>query len=255
MLMQAPEMATADLTSMKTLAYGASPIAEDLLVKAKARFACAFTQFYGMTETTGAGTLLADDAHDPALGKLRSCGKAWQGVVVRIVDAGGREVGVGEVGEVITRAPIVMKGYWNKPEATAEAIREGWMHTGDAAYRDEDGFIYIYDRVKDMIVTGGENVYPAEVENAIFGHPDVADVAVIGVPDEKWGESVKAVVVRKAGATVDADSIIAWAREKIAGYKAPKSVDFATAIPRNLTGKILRRELRQPYWEGRSRKV
>ena len=199
MLMQAPEMATADLTSMKTLAYGASPIAEDLLVKAKARFRCAFAQFYGMTETTGAGTLLADEFHDPALGKLRSCGKAWPGIELRIVDAEQREVAAGTVGEVILRAPTVMKGYWNKPEATAQAIRDGWMHTGDAAYMDADGFVHIFDRVKDMIVTGGENVYPAEVENAIFGHPDVADVAV-GVPDEKWGEAVKAVIVPKPGA-------------------------------------------------------
>ena len=255
MLMQAPEMAAADLSSMKSLAYGASPIAEDLLVRAKARFRCIFTQFYGMTETTGAGTLLADQAHDPALGKLRSCGKAWSGVDVRIVDASGSDVPLGAVGEVIVRAPIVMKGYWRQPEATARAIQDGWMRTGDAAYMDADGFVFIYDRVKDMIVTGGENVYPAEVENAIFGHPDVADVAVIGVPDEKWGEAVKAVVVAKPGATPDAGSVIAWARERIAGYKAPKSVDFVAAIPRTVTGKILRRELRKPFWAGRDRMV
>jgi acyl-CoA synthetase (AMP-forming)/AMP-acid ligase II len=161
----------------------------------------------------------------------------------------------GEVGEIVIRAPVVMKGYWNKPEATAETIRNGWLHTGDAAYQDEDGYIFIYDRVKDMIVTGGENVYPAEVENAIFGHPQVADVAVIGVPDEKWGEAVKAIVVAKAGETVDEASVIAWARERIAAYKAPKSVDVVAAIPRNPSGKILRRELRAPYWEGRTRMV
>jgi len=255
MLMTAPEMAAADLTSMKTLAYGASPIAEDLLVKAKARFRCKFVQFYGMTETTGAGTLLDDDSHDPARGKLRSCGKAWSGLELKIVDGGGREVARGEVGEVVIRAPIVMRGYWNQPEATAVATREGWMHTGDAAYMDAEGYVFIYDRVKDMIVTGGENVYPAEVENAIFGHPDVADVAVIGVPDEKWGETVKAIVVPRPGAAVDAESVIGWARQRIAGYKAPKSVDFVAAIPRNITGKILRRELRKPYWEGRDRLV
>ena len=255
MLMQAPEMAAADLSSMKTLAYGASPIAEDLLVKAKARFQCAFAQFYGMTETTGAGTLLADEAHEPGLGKLRSCGKAWPGVEVRIVDPLDREVGVGEIGEILIRAPIVMKGYWEKPQDTDRAIRDGWMHTGDAAYRDADGFVFIYDRIKDMIVTGGENVYPAEVENAIFGHPAVADVAVIGVPDSAWGEVVKAVVVLKAGAEADESAIIAWTRERIAGFKAPRSVAFVAAIPRNATGKILRRELRRPYWEGRERQV
>ena len=255
MLMAAPEMAGADLTSMKTLAYGASPIAEDLLVRAKARFGCRFAQFYGMTETTGAGCLLPDEAHDPALGKLRSCGKAWPGVGLRIVDTSGRDVGAGEVGEIIISAPIVMRGYWNKPEATTSSIRDGWMHTGDAAYMDAEGYVYIYDRLKDMIVTGGENVYPAEVENAIFGHPDVADVAVIGVPDERWGEAVKAIIVAKPGRAPDAASVMAWARERIAGYKAPKSVDFVDAIPRNLTGKILRRELRKPYWQGRDRMV
>jgi len=255
MLMRTPEMAGADLTSMKTLAYGASPIAEGLLVEAKARFRCAFAQFYGMTETTGAGTILDDASHDPALGKLRSCGKPWPGVELQIVDATGVEVPDGAVGEIVIRAPIVMRGYWNKPDATEHAIRDGWMRTGDAAYRDAQGYVFIYDRVKDMIVTGGENVYPAEVENAIFGHLDVADVAVIGVPDEAWGEAVKAVVVAKPGATPDAASVIAWARERIAGYKAPKSVDFVAAIPRNITGKILRRELRKPYWEGRDRMV
>jgi acyl-CoA synthetase (AMP-forming)/AMP-acid ligase II len=150
---------------------------------------------------------------------------------------------------------MVMKSYWRRTEATADAIKDGWMHTGDAAYRDADGYIFIYDRVNDMIVSGGENIYPAEVENAIFGHPDVADVAVIGVPDDKWGETVKAIVIVKPGASQNADGIIAWARERVAGYKVPKSVDVVTAIPRNASGKILRRELRKPYWEGRERMV
>ena len=255
MLMQSPGMATADLSSMKVLSYGASPISEDLLVKARARFNCQFVQFYGMTETSGAATYLPSEAHDPAKGKLRSCGIAWPGLQIKIVDGAGVEVPRGKVGEIVVKSDVVMKGYWNKPEATASSVRDGWMHTGDAAYMDEDGYFFIYDRVKDMIVTGGENVYPAEVENAIFGHPDVADVAVIGVPDEKWGEAVKAVVVAKPGAPRDADNIIAWARERIAGYKAPKSVDFVEAIPRNITGKILRREIRKPYWEGRDRMV
>ena len=255
MLMNTPEMASADLTSMKSLAYGASPISDDLLLRAKARFACKFMQFYGMTETAGAGTLLEDEAHDPALGKLRSCGKAWPGVELKIVDGAGREVGIGEVGEIVLRAPVVMRGYWNKPEATVQAIDNGWMRSGDAAYRDAEGYVFIYDRVKDMIVSGGENIYPAEVENAIFGCPDVADVAVIGVPDDKWGEAVKAIVVLKPGAAPNAESVIAFARERIAGYKAPRSVDFVAAIPRNITGKILRRELRKPFWEGRDRQV
>ena len=148
-----------------------------------------------------------------------------------------------------------MKGYWNKPDATSTVIVDGWLRTGDAGYFDADGYLYIHDRVKDMIVSGGENMYPAEVENAIFGHPAVADVAVIGVPDDTWGEAVKAIVVRKPGASVTPAEIIAYARGRIAGYKLPKSVDFADALPRNPSGKVLRRELRQPYWEGRERQV
>jgi acyl-CoA synthetase (AMP-forming)/AMP-acid ligase II len=255
MLMNAPEIRTADLSSLRSIAYGASPIAEDLLVRAQRRFCCGFLQLYGMTETTGAGTFLPPEAHDPARGKLRSCGIPWPGIEVRIVDEAGAACAPGAVGEVTIRAPIVMKGYWNRPDATQEAVQDGWMRTGDAAYRDEEGYIFIYDRVKDMIVTGGENVYPAEVENAIFGHPQVADVAVFGVPDEKWGEAVKAVVIAKPGETVDPASVIAYARERIANYKVPKSVDVVTAIPRNASGKILRRELREPYWEGRERRV
>lgn len=255
MLMNAPEMETADLSSMRTVSYGASPITEDLLVRARARFGCGFLQFYGMTETVGAGTYLPMEAHDPARGKLRSCGIPWPGIEVRVVDANGAECADGEVGEIVIRAPIVMKGYFNRPDATAESVRDGWMHTGDAAYKDKDGYFFIYDRVKDMIVTGAENVYPAEVENAVASHPAVADVAVIGVPDERWGEAVKAVVVLRPGAEADADAIIAHVRARLASFKAPKSVDFVAAIPRNPTGKVLRRELRKPYWEGRGRMV
>jgi len=255
MLMQAPAIGSADLSSMKALSYGASPISEDLLKRASARFRCEFIQVYGMTETCGAVTLLANAAHDPAKGKLRSCGAAIPGVELKIVSADGAEVRRGAVGEVLIRSPLVTKGYWNKPDATAASIHDGWMRTGDAAYMDEDGYVFIYDRVKDMIVTGGENVYPAEVENALFGHPAIADAAVIGVPNDTWGEAVKAIVVLKSGAPRDAADIIAWARARIAHFKAPKSVDFVDAIPRNITGKILRRELREPYWRGRDRRV
>jgi fatty-acyl-CoA synthase len=255
MLMQAPGIGVADLSSMRSLTYGASPISEDLLRRASARFGCEFVQLYGMTETCGAGTFLPHADHDPAKGKLRSCGAAWPGLDLKIVGGDGAEVERGAVGEVVIRSPVVMKGYWEKPDATEAAIRDGWMRTGDAAYMDEDGYVFIYDRVKDMIVTGGENVYPAEVENALFGHPAIADAAVIGVPDDTWGEAVKAIVVLKAGAPRDAADIIAWARGRIANYKTPKSVDFVEAIPRNLSGKILRRELREPYWKGRDRRV
>jgi len=148
-----------------------------------------------------------------------------------------------------------MKGYWNLPEATQRTIRGGWLYTGDAGYKDEGGYLYIYDRVKDMIVSGGENIYPAEIESAIFGHPAVADVAVIGVPDPQWGEAVKAIVVKKPGADVTVKELIDYARERIAGYKVPRTVDFAETLPRNPSGKILKRELRKPYWEGRERQV
>jgi fatty-acyl-CoA synthase len=159
------------------------------------------------------------------------------------------------VGEVVIRSGVVMKGYWGAPAATAEAIVEGWFHTGDAGYFDTDGYLYIHDRLKDMIVSGGENIYPAEVENALFGHPAVADVAVIGVPDPRWGEAVKAIVVLKPGAQLSPEDLIAYARTRIAAYKTPKSVDFIAALPRNPSGKVLRRELREPYWQGQSRRV
>jgi fatty-acyl-CoA synthase len=255
MLMQAPGIESADLSSMRTLTYGASPISEDLLKRASARFRCEFVQLYGMTETCGAGTFLSCADHDPAKGKVRSCGVAWPGLELKIVGEDGTEVARGAIGEVLIRSPVVMKGYWNKPEATAAAIQDGWMLTGDAAYMDEDGYVFIYDRVKDMIRTGGESVYPAEVENALFGHPAIADAAVIGVPDDTWGETVKALIVLRPGAAPDVADIIAWTRGRIAHFKAPKSVDFVDLIPRNATGKILRRELREPYWKGRDRRV
>jgi fatty-acyl-CoA synthase len=183
----------------------------------------------------------------------------WPGFEVRVITPDGEIAHPGEVGEVQIRGPGIMKGYWNRPEATAEAIDpEGWFRSGDAGYFDEDGFLYIHDRVKDMIVTGGENVYPAEVENALFGAPGVADAAVIGVPDEDFGEQVKAVVVLRPGTDGGAEleqALIAHCRGKIAGYKVPKSVDFVHALPRNPSGKVLRRELRAPYWEGRERMV
>ena len=254
-LTQQPNVHKTDFSSLKMISYGASPIAADLLLAAKEIMGCDFMQVYGLTETTGGGTTLPPEDHDPARGKLRSCGRPSPGHDIRVVDADGRALPPGDVGEIQIRASNVMKGYWNKPDASAKALEGGWFRTGDAGYFDKEGYLYIHDRVKDMIVSGGENIYPAEVENAIFGHPAVADVAVIGVPDEKWGEAVKAIIVRKPGVAAEASDIIAYARDRIAGYKLPKSVDFVDALPRNPTGKILRRELRAPYWEGRARQV
>jgi acyl-CoA synthetase (AMP-forming)/AMP-acid ligase II len=255
MLMQVPGSESVDYSSLERVFYGASPIAEDLLRRAQARFGCSFTQLYGMTESLGAGTYLPPEDHAEGRDKLRSCGKPWPGFQIECRRADGTACAPGEVGEIVMTSDCLMKAYWNRQDATADTIRDGWLHTGDAGYFDEEGYLYIHDRVKDMIVSGGENVYPAEVENAIFGHPAVADVAVIGVPDEKWGEAVKAIIVPKPGAVVEADSIIAYARERIAGYKAPKSIDVIDALPRNPSGKILRRELREPYWAGHTRRV
>ena len=255
MLLQHPDLPGADVSSLGDIYYGASPIAEDVLLRAGKAFGCGFTQLYGLTETIGAGAYLPPDAHDPAKGKLRACGVPSPGFEVRVrVEA--RDAAPGEVGEIEIRSKGVMKGYWNRPEATADAIdSEGWFKSGDAGFFDADGYLHIHDRVKDMIVSGGENVYPAEVENALFSHPAVADAAVIGVPDERWGEAVKAIVVLKPGATADAAAIIAHCRSRIAGYKIPKSIDFIEVLPRNPSGKVLRRELRAPFWEGRSRQV
>jgi fatty-acyl-CoA synthase len=252
-LTQHPRIRATDLSSLKKLFYGASPIAEDLLKVAQDLFGCEFFGLYGLTETSGAGTCLLPDAH--AAGRLRSCGTPYPGIEIEVRGAGGRALPVGEVGEIVIRHPVVMKGYWKRADATAEAIRDDWFHTGDAGYFDAEGYLYIHDRVKDMIVSGGENVYPAEVENAIFGHPDIADVAVIGIPDERWGEAVKAVVVLKPGTSLTADQVIAHARGRIAAFKVPKSIDFVDALPRNPSGKILRRELRAPYWAGKQRNV
>jgi acyl-CoA synthetase (AMP-forming)/AMP-acid ligase II len=174
---------------------------------------------------------------------------------MRVVDQAGKDVAVGDVGEIVTRSPQTMLGYWNRPEETNRVIRNAWFFTGDAGYLDADGYIYIYDRVKDMIISGGENIYPAEVENTLFGHPAVADVAVIGVPDDKWGEAVKAIVVKRPGAEASSEELIGFARERIAHYKAPRTIDFVDALPRTPTGKILKRELRKPFWTERERQV
>ncbi|PWR22051.1 fatty acid--CoA ligase [Zavarzinia compransoris] len=256
-LLQHPAAATTDFSSLQYILYGASPIPLDLLRKALAVFKCGFVQLYGMTENCGLCTYLPAEDHDPAGNeRMRSAGKPQVGVEVKVIDADGNALPPRQVGEICARSRATMAGYWKRDDATAKTIdADGWLHTGDAGYLDEDGYVYIYDRVKDMIVSGGENIYPAEIESALFGHPDVADVAVIGVPDDKWGEAVKAVVVPKPDSRPDADEIIAFARTRIAGYKVPRSVDFVEYLPRNASGKLLKRELREPYWVGRERRV
>jgi long-chain acyl-CoA synthetase len=258
-LLLTPGVAKTDFSSLRAIVYGASPITDSTLTQAMEMFGCDFIQVYGLTETTGAITQLDPEHHDPVgrPGLLRSCGKPYAWVEVRIVDPEtGRDVDDGAVGELWTRSHQNMLGYWANEDATRAATTEdGWFKTGDAGYRDENGFLFLHDRVKDMIVSGGENVYPAEVENVLAKHPDVIDVAVIGVPDEKWGEAVKAVVVRRDGSDVTEPDLVAFAREHLAGYKLPKSVDFAEALPRNPSGKLLKKDIRAPYWQGAERQV
>jgi acyl-CoA synthetase (AMP-forming)/AMP-acid ligase II len=255
-LMQCPGIRDADLSSLQLILYGASPIPADLLRSALEVFRCNFAQVYGLTETSGAITCLPPDEHaDPSSDRLLSCGRALDGVEIRIVGPAGESLPPRQLGEIVCRTALVMKGYWNLPEETAKAFDGDWFHTGDAGYLDEAGLLYIYDRVKDMIISGGENVYPAEVESALYGHPAIADVAVIGVPDERWGEAVKAIIVLKPDGRASEAEIIAYARERIAGYKLPKSIDFVAALPRTPSGKILKRELRERYWQGQERRV
>ncbi len=249
----------ADISTLKRIVYGASPIVESLLNRALLAFpGVELVQAYGMTELSPIATIHPAFYHrreNHALGKLRSAGRASYCMEVRVVDAADNEVARGTVGEVVVRGPNVMLGYWNMPEATAAAIRDGWMHTGDGGYMDDEGFIYIVDRIKDMIITGGENVYSAEVENALARHPAVASCAVIGIPSDEWGETVHASVVLRPGQPATADELIAHCRELIAHYKCPRRVDFVDALPLSGAGKILKNKLREQFWQGRSRSV
>ncbi|UXA14360.1 long-chain-fatty-acid--CoA ligase [Mycobacterium sp. SMC-8] len=245
---------TVDFSHLRVIVYGASPISDDVLVRGIERFGGIFAQVYGMTETTGSITQLDGPDHVPEL--LRSCGKPYRWVQIRIVGEDGADVAPGAVGEVWTRSAQNMLGYWNNPDATAATLTpDGWLKTGDAGFVDADGYLFLHDRIKDMIVSGGENVYPAEVENVLMTHPAVADVAVIGVPDPRWGEAVKAVVVAARGADPSEAELIAFARDRLAGYKLPKSVDFVAVLPRNPSGKLLKRALREPHWVGAGRQI
>jgi long-chain acyl-CoA synthetase len=260
LLLACPSLGETDLSSLRLIFYGASPISEDVLVKCIKAFGCAFCQVYGMTETTGAITALVFEDHDPdgpRRGLLRSAGKPHKSVALRVVDPeSGRDAVLGAVGEVWTRSPYNMAGYWQKPEETAATVDgDGWLRTGDAGYFDEDGYLYLHDRIKDMIVSGGENVYPAEIENVLLSCPAIVDAAVIGVPDPKWGETVKAIVVLAPGEALDETVVIAHCRARLAHYKCPTSVDVTEALPRNPSGKVLKRALRAPYWAGKERSI
>ncbi|MCY1408786.1 Long-chain-fatty-acid--CoA ligase [compost metagenome] len=251
-----PSFSEHDLSAMKNIIYGAAPIDHTLLQRALKAFPNSqFMQVYGMTELAPVAAVLPAHYHTPegqALQKLQAAGRPTPLCELRIVDADGRELPHGQAGEIVVRGPTVMLGYWNKPEETAKALRDGWMHTGDGGYLDDDGFLYIADRIKDMIVSGGENVYSSEVENALLSHPGVQMCAVIGIPDEQWGEAVHAIIVPVPGVTLDGEALKLHCRGRIAGYKCPRSLEFRQELPLSAAGKVLKFELRAPFWKARA---
>lgn len=260
-MLNLPDLNKYDISSMMFLWYGASPMPLEVLKKGMKVFGPIFAQGYGQSESGPAISHLSKEDHnvldrpEEEQKKLMSAGRPDIGVQVRIVDDEGNDVEPGEVGEITVRSKQIMVEYWHKPDDTLATIVNGWLHTGDMGYYDEEGYIYIVDRKKDMIISGGENVYPREVEEILYRHPAVLEAAVIGIPDPYWVERVHAIVVTKKGARTTAEELIAFCKEHIAGYKAPKSVEFVDSLPKNPAGKILKRELREKYWEGRVRKV
>jgi fatty-acyl-CoA synthase len=255
-LLDHPSFAETDLSSLETVFYGASPISPVRLQEAISKLGPIFFQFYGQTECPQSVCVLRKEDHDATnLARLASCGRPVPWVRVGLLDDDGNQVPKGEPGELCVRGPLVMKGYWNKPEETAQALEHGWLHTGDIAREDEHGFLTIVDRKKDMIVSGGFNVFPREVEDVISTHPSVAAVAVVGVPDEKWGEAVKAVVVARSGEALDAEELIALVKDRKGSHYAPKSVDIVDSIPLSPLGKPDKKALRARYWAGAHRLV
>lgn len=254
-----PNIQDYDFTPLQRITYGASPISIEVLRQAMDIFKCDFVQGYGMTELSCMIFGLQSNDHKRALDGethlLRSCGRPLPGAELKVVDDNGMEVACGETGELLIRSATVMMGYWKQPEKTAETLVDGWLHTGDAGYVDEEGFFYILDRVKDMIVSGGENIYPAEIENVLFSHTAIQDVAVIAVPDKKFGEAALAICVLKPDAQASGDELISFCLDHLASYKTPRRYDFVKEIPRNPSGKILKRVLREPYWENSERRV
>ncbi len=246
-----PDIAERDFANLHTINYGASPIAEDLLRQCMNIFKCDFIQGYGQTEATLALTFLTAEDHRAALNDkpqlLRSCGRAVFGTEIRIVDEHGNTLPTGDIGEIVASGPQLMKGYWKRDDATAKTIVDGWLHTGDAGRMDDEGYVYIQDRVKDMIISGGENIYPAELENVLMSHPAIQDAAVIGIADEQWGEVPFAVLVSAGQQELTAEELVAYCRDKLAGYKIPRQLTYVDALPRNPTGKILKKDLREQF--------
>ncbi len=259
-LLAVPDVADRKYEQLGTITYGAAPMTVEMLTRAMEVFGCEFAQGFGLTEAGGAATFLTAEDHRRALAGdrpelLLSTGRAMLASHIKIVDEGGATLGPKEAGEILVKGPQVMRGLWRNPVGTEEAFTDGWLRTGDVGYLDHEGYLYIKDRLKDMIVSGGENVYPAEVERVLYTHPAVAEAAVIGIPHDRWGEAVHAVVVARPDAEVTSDGIIAHAKSSLAGYKVPQSVEFVEELPKNAAMKVLKRELRAPYWAGRNRQV
>ncbi len=259
-LVTSPDIDHYDLRSLKCVHYGGAPIYEEDLKSAVKKFGQIFVQDYGQAESPMTITYLPQQEHllsgtPEQMKRLTSAGFPRTDIEVKIVDREDRELPAGQMGEIVVRGSVVMKGYWKNPKATAETLRGGWLHTGDLGTMDEKGYVYILDREKDMIISGGENIYSREIEDVILKHPAVFEVAVIGVPDEKWGEAVKAMVALKPGQKANEEDIIQFCKDHLASYKKPKSVEFIEAIPKNPYGKVLKRELREKYWTGESRRV
>jgi acyl-CoA synthetase (AMP-forming)/AMP-acid ligase II len=258
LLLKYPDLESWDLSSLKWVIYGGAPMYVAVLKEALKRIGPVFVQLYGLGESPMTVTYMRAPEHvleGAEARRLASCGRARSGIEIRILATDGQEVPRGEVGEICLRGQSVMKGYWERPEDSAAAIQGGWLYTGDLGYLDENGYLYIVDRTKDVIISGGANIYPREVEEVLVRHPAVAEVSVFGVPDDLWGEAVRAAVVLKPGTTASAEEIIQFAGEHMAGFKKPKAVDFLKELPKSAVGKILKRRLRDPYWAARETKI
>jgi len=257
-ILDSPALETADLSSLKSIVYGGAPMYVEDLKEAIRRIGPIFVQLFAQTESPMTGTYMRAQDHileGPGSERLASCGHARSGMEVAILDEEDRRLPPGETGEICIKGPALMNGYWNRPEATAETLRNGWLRTGDIGLMDELGYFFILDRSKDMVISGGLNVYPREIEEVLLRHPAISQAAVIGIPDPKWGEAVKAVVVCDPGAGLTEADVIAFSAEHLAGYKKPKSVDFVDDLPKTTYGKIDKKTIRAPYWEGRGRMV
>ena len=258
-VMALPGIEKRDFSKLKQIYYGASPISQAALKQAIEVFGVDFIQMYGMTETSGTVINLSAEDHKRALQEkpelLKSCGRPSVGAEVKVMVSDSQEAAADEVGEIWLKSDTNMLHYYNLPEETAKNLSDGWVHTGDAGYMDEEGYLYLKDRIKDMVVSGGENIYPVEVENAVANHPSVADVAVVGIPDKKFGEALLAFVVLKSGQSLTTEEMIDFCREHIAGYKIPRKLEILEEMPRNPSGKILKKDLRKPYWEGIDRQI